>query len=93
MRLYEYDGKRSLVLMIDDAFYGAAAVIVSIKLILEELLLNNCKNIIVISDSPLSQYRNETIFWFRKDFNERYLVTCISIYLESGHGKGVPYTK
>ena len=35
MRLYEYDGERSLVSMSDDTSHGAAAVIASIKPILE----------------------------------------------------------
>ena len=38
----------------------------------------------------MSQYRNKTIFWFMKDFSEKYFVTFKWIYLESGHGKGVP---
>ena len=90
MRLYEYDCERSLVSMSDDTSHGAATIIASIKPILEELVLNNCKNIIVISDSPLRQSRNKTIFWFVKYFSERYFVTFKWIYLESGHGKGLP---
>ena len=76
--------------MSDDTSHGVATIIASIKPILEELVLNNCKNIIVITDSPLRQYRNKTIFWFVKYFSERYLVTFKWIYLESGHGKGLP---
>ena len=44
----------------------------------------------MIRDSPLTQYRNKIIFWFIKYFSKRYFVTFKLMYLESGHGKGVP---
>ncbi|CAF2028493.1 unnamed protein product, partial [Rotaria magnacalcarata] len=47
------------------------------------------KNLIFISDSPVSQYRNKTTFYFLKQYAIANQITVKWIYLESGHGKGV----
>ena len=52
MRLYEYDGERSLVSMRDDTSHETEAVIASFNPLLEEIVLNICKNITVISVRP-----------------------------------------
>ena len=88
MRFYELDGEGSLLSICDDTFHGAAAATASIKPLLDELVKNNCKKIIIVCDSPLSQYRNKTIFWFMKQFSTSHFITFKCIYLESGHGKG-----
>ena len=44
----------------------------------------------VISGSPPSQYRNKGLFWLLKSFSEEFNITVKWIYLESGHGKGIP---
>lgn len=44
MRLYEFDGERSLVLISNDTFHGAAAVIASIKPLLNELYKTTAKH-------------------------------------------------
>ena len=90
MRLYEFDGESSLISISDNTFHGAAAVIASIKPLLDEPVQNNCKEIIVVNASPPSQYRNKTIFWFMKEFSTSHFVTFKWIYSKSGHGKGVP---
>ena len=46
--------------------------------------------IILISDSPLPQYRNQSIFWMAKKLALKWKVTLKWIYLEAGHGKGIP---
>ncbi|CAF1135995.1 unnamed protein product [Didymodactylos carnosus] len=43
----------------------------------------------IISDSPMSQYRNKTIMYLMKKFASEHQVKVKWIYLESGHGKGV----
>ena len=73
----------------DDTNHGAPAVIASLKSILEEFAQKS-KTINVVSDSPLSQYRNKSIFWFMGKFAKEHSLQFNWIYLEAGHGKGVP---
>ena len=48
------------------------------------------KNIFnIISDSPVTQFRNKSIFWLMKSFAQDNNVELKWIYLEVGHGKGV----
>lgn len=42
------------------------------------------------SDSPTSQYRNKGMFWLIKTFCKEFGISVKWIYLESGHGKGIP---
>ena len=44
----------------------------------------------VISDSPYNQYRHKKIFWLAKRFAKMYKVIIKWIYLEVGHGNGIP---
>ena len=48
------------------------------------------KRINIVSDSPFSQYRNKGIFWYLKEFSEKYNISLKWIYLEHDHGKGIP---
>jgi hypothetical protein len=43
----------------------------------------------IISDSPISQYRNKTMFYLIKKFAAEQKIKIKWIYLEAGHGKGV----
>jgi len=43
----------------------------------------------IISDSPVSQYRNKTTIYFMKKYATTEQVDIKWIFLESGHGKGV----
>jgi hypothetical protein len=43
----------------------------------------------IISDSPISQYRNKTMFYLMKRFAIQQKIKLKWIYLEAGHGKGV----
>lgn len=43
----------------------------------------------IISDSPLSQFRNKTTIYLMKQFATKEQVDVKWIFLESGHGKGV----
>lgn len=59
-------------------------------------VLNNLQNnsskitkLIFISDSPVSQYRNKTTFYFLKQLAMNSQITVKWIYMESGHGKGI----
>ena len=90
MRLWEANGETSVVSISDDTRHGAEAVIASITPILNKIVAKNTKFINIISDSPLSQYRNKKVFWFMQTFSVEHEVMIRWIYLESGHGKGVP---
>ncbi|CAF1445113.1 unnamed protein product [Adineta ricciae] len=46
-------------------------------------------NLIFISDSPVSQYRNKTAFYCLKKYATDHHMTMKWIYLAAGHGKGV----
>ena len=43
-----------------------------------------------ITDSPSSQYRNVNAFWLMAQLCKKYGVVLNWIYLEAGHGKGLP---
>ncbi|CAF4592708.1 unnamed protein product, partial [Didymodactylos carnosus] len=49
---------------------------------------NDIKYLNIISDSPVSQYRNKTIMFLVAQFAKQNRVEIKWIYLESGHGKG-----
>lgn len=90
MYTWTSEGNASVISMSDDTDHGAAAVFASIEPILMSFVAAGKKEIDVISDSPLSQYRNKSIFWYIKKFAEKHKVTVRWIYLEAGHGKGIP---
>ena len=46
-------------------------------------------NIVIVSDSPTSQYRNKDIFYLNNAFATEHDLSLRWIYLESGHGKGI----
>ena len=76
--------------MSDHTDHKAPAVMISIKSILEKLIKQEKKLINIISDSPTSQYRNHKMFYLVQQFAKEYRVTIRWIYLEAGHGKGIP---
>ena len=51
---------------------------------------NEIHKINVVSDSPTSQYRNKSSFWFMHQFATKHNITLKWIFSEANHGKGVP---
>ena len=70
--------------------HKAEAVAASITELLEELKANGITKLYVVSDSPTSQYRNKEMFYLIKQISEDLSMEIDWIYLESGHGKGIP---
>ena len=73
----------------DSTDHKAPAIMASLKEILDDLIKEGAKQINIITDSPMSQYRNKSIFWFISKFCEDNGIAINWIYLESGHGKGI----
>ena len=78
------------VAMGNSTYYTVPAVMVNLLPLLKELEMYGIRRINVISDSPVSQYRNKGMFWLVKNFCEDFNTTVEWIYLESSHGKGIP---
>ena len=53
-----------------------------------KLELDNIQQLIIITDSPTSQYRNKGCAFLTKKFAELHQITVTWIFTESGHGKG-----
>ncbi|CAF4629791.1 unnamed protein product [Didymodactylos carnosus] len=68
----------------------AEAAWAGIRCVLNELLDKKVIfTINLISDSPISQYRNKTMFFLMKKFAVEHKIEMKWIFLESGHGKGI----
>ena len=80
----------SKVAMGNTTSHTAPAVMSSLLPLLIELEMSGVKHVNVISDSPTSQCRNKGMFWLVKTFCKEFSITVKWIYLESGHGKGIP---
>lgn len=76
--------------MSDDTDHGASAIYASLEPISKSFVDAGKKAITLISDSPLPQYRKKSVFWMIKKFAKENKVTVKWIYLEVGHGKGIP---
>ena len=68
--------------------HKAATVWSSLTPTLETLVQNGKEKIIIVSDSPSSQYLNKSSFFFGQQFAKSHGVSLTRIFLESGHGKG-----
>ena len=90
MHQWTSEGNQSVASLSDHTSDQAAAVIVSVKPVLESLVKNGKVKINIVSDSPTSQYRNKKFFYMIQQFANEYEVTVHWIYLEAGHGKGIP---
>ena len=90
MHQWTSEGNQSVASLSDHTSHQAAAVMVSVKPVLESLIKNGKVKINIVSDSPTSQYRNKKIFYIIQQFANEYEVTVHWIYLEAGHGKGIP---
>ena len=74
----------------DSNNHTAPASMTSLLSLLKELCDNGIKHLNVITDSSTSQYRNKGMLWLIKVFCKESGISVKWIYLESGHGKGIP---
>ena len=90
MYTWTTEGSSSITAMSDDTDHTASAIYASVEPVLKDFVTAGKTKINVVSDSPLSQYRNKSIFFMIKKFCEDNNVNLNWIYLECGHGKGKP---
>ncbi|CAF1605264.1 unnamed protein product [Didymodactylos carnosus] len=84
------DGTFSFGSISDDINHMAEAAWAGIQSLLKHLVEDlEITSINIISDSPISQYRNKTMFYLMKTFAISRKIKMKWIFLESGHGKGV----
>ncbi|CAF1093268.1 unnamed protein product [Didymodactylos carnosus] len=84
------DGSFSFGCLSDDTNHMAEAAWAGIQPLLNHLVDEKEISIInIISDSPISQYRNKTMFYLIKKFAAKQKIKIKWIYFEAGHGKGV----
>ena len=74
MYFWNKDGEFSVVSLSDFTDHGEPAIIASISPVMENLIQEGCSSINIVSDSPMSQYRNKTIFWFMETFAKKHSV-------------------
>ncbi|CAF1400062.1 unnamed protein product [Didymodactylos carnosus] len=74
----------------DDTSHMSESAWAAIKELVENLIRQkNITTINIISDSPVSQFRNKTTISIMKKYAEEEKINLKWIFLESGHGKGV----
>ena len=73
----------------DNTNHRAAATFASWGHTFERLAKQDIKKLYIVSDSPVSQYRNKYIVHLVSETAVKYNMTIEWIYLEAGHGKGV----
>ena len=81
---------KSRVFVSDKLGHNSATVYAFLKELISNLktMLPNLKHIHYYTDSPISQYRNKTIFYLLSRHEELFDVTTSWNYFEAGHGKG-----
>ena len=80
------EGNQFVASLSDRTSHQPAAVMVSVKPVLECLVNKGKVKLNIVSDLPTSQYRNKIIFNMIRQFANEYDVTVHWIYLEAGHG-------
>ena len=83
-------GEQSYVAISNCNNHKAPAVFASLQPILLEFIKRGVMKIFLVSDSPTSQYRNKSIFWYMQQFAKEHNVCIVWIYLEANKGKGIP---
>ena len=81
---------KSSIFVSDELGHNSATVYAFLKELIPNLktMLSNLKHIHYYMDSPISQYRNKTIFYLLSRHKELSNVTASWNYFEAGHGKG-----
>ena len=82
--------KKSHACVSDCTNHSAPAVFASIQPLFDSFVNEGIDDITIISDSSKTQYRNKSVFFYIHQFTSQYRVPLKWIYLESGHGKGIP---
>lgn len=62
----------------------------SISPMITDLIEDGISDLTIVSDSPTSQYRNRFMFYFMHSLVKQHDVRLKWIFLEAGHGKGIP---
>ena len=90
MVIWVKHGTSSVCTISDETTHKASATWAGLVLSLKSLVEEKFTKIVLISDSPTSQYRNRFTIGLLRDFMEHNpsLSYVKWIYLESGHGKG-----
>ena len=90
MRAWTKNGAFSHAAMSEETSHKAPAVFASIEDVLKKYISEGITEINAVTDSPSSQYRNKNAFWLMKELCVRCRVKLNWIFLEAGHGKGIP---
>ena len=86
---YQYTQTNSggFVSLSDFSNHKAEAIFVALDPKIEELVEGGKTDIIIVSDSPTSQYRNAKMVFLTKSWAEKFGIRIQWIYTEAGHGK------
>ena len=69
--------------------HKAEAVHAALKPIFDWIVENQIKNVTLVSDSTVAQYRNAKNVFLVQSFARQNGITCQWLYTEAGHGKSV----
>ena len=86
---YQYAKENSggFVSLSDDPNHRAEAIKAALDPKVKHLVENGFKEIIFVSDSPISQYRNGKAAYLTNLWSKNYGIKIMWIFTESGHGK------
>ena len=85
--LYSKHDSGGFVSLSDSNCHKAEAIHAALKPTIEKLVTAGIKNIIFVSDSPTSQYRNNKNVYLTKKLAVKYNISIEWIFTEAGHGK------
>ena len=85
--LYSASDSGGFVSISDENNHRAEAVHAAINPTVEKLVRQGIKHLIIVSDSPTSQYRNKTNVWLTKELSVKHNINIDWLFTESGHGK------
>ena len=86
---YEYSKRRSggFVSLSDENNHKAEAIVAALDPKIKELVEEGFKEIIIVSDSPVSQYRNGKMAYLASRWAVKYGIRINWLFTEAGHGK------
>ena len=85
--LYSKNNSGGFVSLRDSNNHKAEAFHAALKTTIEKVVAAGIKKIIMVSDSPTSQYRNNKNVYLTKQMALKYNISITWIYTEAGHGK------
>ena len=88
---YEYSKENSggFVSLSDENNHKAEAIHAAMEPKIKELSERGIKEVTVVSDSPISQYRNAKLTFLTSTWAKRFKMKITWIFTEAGHGKSV----